>query len=426
MAEQLLVSIYSVICFIYLIARYRILSVEFIVSLFVYVPSLSVLYRVVMGADFVNYQNFALQENNALMAYSISLLCLSFTITLVVLHFKRNEKSASLDITRTVDHPRNAISQLLLITLFLVFFTLSDKGGLGDSIFNTSYTDLLSKRVNNTEYAATLGIIFWIWSFLTFLNRKKDFIGRKINIIFILATIWNLIWLFLHSSRMLFLLIANSYILYLILSKRKKLALTLLVISIFALTVLGWVREALYNPALTIFNEDESVSVASLPGGASNVLMSFVITCDYFKDSTFYYGETFLNYLFQLPPGPLARLFNYEPPPYFDSIGIFDRYDWNGGINAASIFYANFGVIGICIYGIFVGVYIKSIVYLLKSKRVLKQTAGYFMFSYSIPVFWYEIIQFIKPILFILFLFIVNKIIIAATSKNALKHSAID
>jgi hypothetical protein len=98
-------------------------------------------------------------------------------------------------------------------------------------------------------------------------------------------------------------------------------------------------------------------------------------------------------------------------PPYYDSIGVFDLYDWNGGINSASIFYANFGIIGMVAYGLLVGYYIRITIFFLKSSRTLKQVAGYFMFGNSLPVFWYELIQIIKPLIFILVLYLTTRII---------------
>ena len=429
MAEQLIISSYALICFAWLARRYGIASVEFLVALFVYVPSVSVFYRVLRGADYVNYQNYILQENSYLMAYALLMLCGSFTMTLIVLRFSKNkiEYNFATGIVRVHDYPGTIITQSILIVLFTVFFTLSSKGGLGDTIFNASYSDLLEKRTNNTEYAAALGIVFWIWSFIIYVNQKhnQNFCWRYLNKIFLVATIWGLSWMFLQSSRMPFILISNVFLLYLIISNRKKQALAIFIFVLALLTLLGSVRELLYDSSFYInANDDELVNVASLPGGASNVFMSFVIVCHYFELADFFYGQTFLNYFFQLLPGPVARLFNYTPPPYFDSIGIFDNYDWNGGINAASIFYANFGVFGVLVYGVFIGLYIRSINSLVRSTHLFMQVAGYFMFAFAMPIFWYELIQLIKPILFIFALFFISKIFNNLLSDSVRKREA--
>jgi hypothetical protein len=76
--------------------------------------------------------------------------------------------------------------------------------------------------------------------------------------------------------------------------------------------------------------------------------------------------------------------------------------DWNGGIYAASVFYANFGPVGMVIFGIFVGLYISTVNRLFRSKKIMLKVISYYMFGYAMAIFWYEPIQLFKPLLFML------------------------
>ena len=111
-----------------------------------------------------------------------------------------------------------------------------------------------------------------------------------------------------------------------------------------------------------------------------------------------------MNYLTQLLPGPVNRYFDFENSVYFESSGVFDEYSWNGGINVIS-FYANFGYFGLIIFGMFVHYYILH-QKLLYSKNILLLIISLFMFSTVMQVFWYELIQIIKPVLFIMLLYL--------------------
>tara|TARA_B100001027_G_scaffold216780_1_gene194256 strand:- start:1354 stop:3165 length:1812 start_codon:yes stop_codon:yes gene_type:complete len=158
------------------------------------------------------------------------------------------------------------------------------------------------------------------------------------------------------------------------------------------------------NPKYDNLGVDDYERVFSLPGGISNIFMSFMITIDYFEYHDYFYGQTFLNYFTQLLPGPVNRYFDFENSAYFESSGVFDQYSWNGGINVISIFYANFGYFGLIIFGIFVHYYIFFTRKLLYSKNIFLLIISLFMFSTVMQVFWYELIQIIKPVLFIMLL----------------------
>ena len=160
------------------------------------------------------------------------------------------------------------------------------------------------------------------------------------------------------------------------------------------------------NPKFDNPGVDDYERVFSLPGGISNIFMSFIITIDYFEYHDYFYGQTFLNYLTQLLPGPVNRYFDFENSVYFESSGVFDEYSWNGGINVISIFYANFGHFGLIIFGMFVHYYIFFTRKLLYSKNILLLIISLFMFSTVMQVFWYELIQIIKPVLFIMLLYL--------------------
>lgn len=160
------------------------------------------------------------------------------------------------------------------------------------------------------------------------------------------------------------------------------------------------------NSKIENLNVDDYKRVFSFPGGISNIFMSFIITIDYFEYHDHFYGQTFINYFTQLLPGPINRYFNLNNAKYFESSGVFDQYSWNGGINVISVFYANFGYLGLIIFGIFAHYYIFFSRRLLYSKNILLLIISIFMFSTVMQVFWYELIQFIKPVLFVLLLYL--------------------
>lgn len=378
------------------------LSVPALIFLMGYIPAASIFYKLIAGADYVNYMNYWLQQDAQTVGYGLGLLSLSMGTTFACLVWWRRAMPRSNAGTFVLNSTPSATLFYGLLVAALFFLWLAAPGR---TILTASYSDVLGDRIQGTEYARSVGIICWLICFQVFLCERPREPGLTFGTrgkVFVAATVGIALWLFLHSNRMPLSAILLAVVVSMVARRATRQAAILLGVSVLLLTVLGGVRELLYDPELLKANTSPPVAVAALPGGASNAFMSFIIVCHYFTGRPFLMGETFYNYVLQLLPGPLYRVADIAPPPYFDSIGLFDGYDWNGGIYAPSVFYANFGLVGMVLFGIFVAVYIIAVSRLLVSGQIMLKVLGYYMVGYAMAIFWYEPIQLLKPLWFIL------------------------
>jgi hypothetical protein len=407
-------SIAIIITIIFFGYKIGFVSIPIYILIQAYFPVFAFLFSWVNDGVYVNSMNYYLQDDLQLISMAVEQYLLSICTTVFMLLFilNKSSKQAGRFKNEILDFKQSSYLLILFSLFSLFFYWLADPG---DTILTTTYTLLLEQRFENTQYAGSLGSIFWLVSFIYYKKYSSE--GRDKNIaiyVFIICTLISIIWLFLHSKRSEVMFIVLSYLFYEIQGKKTKKVLYLSIFMVAGLYVLGQVREILSISLQGGFIEESSNVnlIYRLPGGASNVFMSYVITIDYYSDQALLHGKTFFNYLLQLPPSNVSKLFGYTPPANFDSSGVFDNYAWNGGINFMSIFHANFGYIGAIISGLFVAFYIKLVEVLFYTRYVLLKAASLFMFGYASTIFWYELVIFIKPLVLLISLFFLTHFII--------------
>lgn len=380
-------------------------SIPAIVAGVCFIPSLAFFWAWMNNASYINHMNHWLQDDSFFVNYSIFLSLISLLTTFAFLLFCRKRFLAD---NVKIERHSTLLSEPLFIGSSLLaafFFWLAEPGA---TILTVSYSVLLQQRYEGTQYAAALGLLCWLMSYLTYWSngQRKTAVRNQFNLgrkIFIIATIFSVFWLLLHARRSE--LSGMFILLILTVAERKgtKSALIYLSFVLISLITVGRVRSA---SLMDMFSggaaHSANTNIASLPGGASNVFMSFIDVVHYFSSHSMLYGKTFVNYLFQILPTNLYGYFDISKPPFFSDSGIFDGYAWNGGINGMSIFYANFGVIGSLLYGILIGGYIVVAIYALRSSQLTIRVMGAYLVAIVLRGFWYEFITIIKPVLFLL------------------------
>ena len=376
--------------------------VAFFILLAAYFPMYSLVYAWLSGVSYVNHMNHGLQEDAALMLQTIIYYFISISTAIVIIfsNFKIKPMRRRFLIADGYYGYSN-ISMAIFTSMFLFFFWLTDPG---ETFLTASYSVLLTQRFENTQFSGTLGLMIWISCFVsyktTLFKSRKIFVLRYFN----MATVISILWLALHAKRVELIAILLSYLLYDLKEKKEKKVIIYSIVMFFILTGIGGIREIFVKDV--IITNELNQYVASLPGGASNVFMSLSLVIDFYKENGLLYGETFYNYFFQLLPSFVYSIIPYAPPKPFDSIGIFSMYDWNGGINFMSIFYANFGILGSILSGIFVGVYVLIVYNLLRQKEFIYKIISIYMFGMSLGFFWYELITVIKPVSLIILFYV--------------------
>lgn len=420
---------YSSIIILFLIIlvplRYGLFSIATIIFSAVYLPSQAFLWAAINGAKFVNLQDHWLQSQIYFVNKAVFMSCLSAIITYSVLRLVL-ETREKVDLTKYIP----GISGLLYVLSsfgFLGLFWLTDPG---ETLLTVSYSTLLTQRFEGYNFAGGLGFIVWLFAFNTFKNNKfLQNVGRKgINIkitdyLFLFCTSVSILWLLLHARRSELVAILIVSTLYLREVKGFKFTLIFGLISIFVLVVIGEIRSIalLQNAYLLndLLKEGNEFGVASLPGGASNVYMTFVDTVHFFSKNSLLLGKTFYNYLLQILPSPIYHFLNIKVVPYFSEKVLAPNYQYNGGTYAAAIFYGNFAETGILLYGVFISFYIKLAYKFVGSQLTSLFLAGLFLVGFSLRGFWYEMINIIKPFyVFLIIQFVISIYFKIVRKKN--------
>lgn len=355
-----------------------------------------------MSADYVNYQNYELQNDPDLMIKSLFFYAISLLTFLIVILICNSTSSVAIKAKKYVGLGWK-LSYFVSIIAFTYFYWLMDRGMGFSSIFSSTYSELLEMRKEGLRFAAVLG--HWFFSLSLYLYYSRRIQSKKYDLndyLFVFFALGSALLMFLHSSRMPLLAMILSTFILLSSSKNSKKINFALGFCILALWALGAVRELVASGLIFKILEDTSeINVASIPGGMSNAYMSFVINVDYFETKSFFAGQTFINYIGHLIPSDVFSLLNLSKPIHFENVGIFDKYDWNGGINAISVFYANFGFIGLILHGVYSAMWA-----IIATKLIIKCTIGRFVLAayiigFALPSFIYEPIQLIKPMFFL-------------------------
>jgi len=390
-----------------LILKFRVISPFVLIAGAAYIPSLAFFCSYVLGGQYVNYQNYHLQNNEELILSSVSLYMTSFLIYTSLIFFSPRYRYK-----QVFRHNYTSLfwrtSYFISTLIFVYFYWLMDAGMGFENVFNSTYSQVLERREEGARFSAIFGQWFFSISlFLFIVSRKCKVKYNFVDLVFIFATFSSAALMLMHASRMPLLGMGITFLIGLLYIGVRLRHLVVAASFFIALWWIGGIRELgetsswLDYLSFNMLTETSESGVVALPGGASNVMMSFIITVDYFDKNDLFFGKTFTNYLLQLLPSDLYIRFDISTPEYYEKSGVFDNYDWNGGINTISVFYANFGFIGVLLHGLYVSLLAIVASYALTRKSLGGFVLGAFIIGYSVPSFFYEPIQLIKPLLYL-------------------------
>lgn len=382
------------------------ISVQTFTFMSVYTPALAFFWAYIRGSDYINWHSHWLQDIPFYVDLSVhlSLVAAFFSFAIMVASNKGAPEKTS------IRYVKNGVSPPIYLTLIVgagFFFWLTDP--VFATIITHSYEYILANRFSNTQYAGSVAIIIWLIALSNYLRLTHVRLKRKTEIFaqrfFILLTVAAFAWLALHARRseligmgLVGLLILRDQI---GITRSTVLGATLLAILIFVQEIRAASLSGMLSSTNQIASDGYKPEVASLPGGASNIFMTFVNTLHYFNNNALLAGSTFTDYLLNILPTPIYQALGVATPDYFYE-KVFTDYSYNGGTYVGAVFYGNFGILGMIIFGAFVGAYASLAKTLTYSTDFMQKATGFFLVALTFRGFWYELIIILKPLIIVL------------------------
>jgi len=405
--DFLLSSVLIIVMYAGVSVYYGLISIPTIAMGAAYLPALAFLWSWANGGEYINYHNHWLQEQSYYVNISLSLVCgAMFSTIAVLLIFSRSTVSRA----RVLYGASSKLSDgIYLIVILLAGFMFWLTEPSFKTIISSAYLDVKGGG-EGTQFAGALALIFWIISFLTYsiTHSSSQYNKRWLDYLFEMVTLLAFLWLILHARRSE--LIGMGLIVLLAFKEvyGSKRAMLLAIVMLFILLAIGAVRSVGLimsvqgDVSLSSFVVGGNVdgSIVSLPGGMSNIYMTFVNALHYFEVNGLLYGETYLNYLLQMLPTNIYVMLGLDRPPYFFNI-YYGNYSYNGGTYLGAPFYGNFGLIGMVVYGVMTAVYILVISRFLGQKNFVLRLMALFMLAILFRAYWYEAITVLKPIVIV-------------------------
>lgn len=392
--------------------NWGLLSVNFIVLAAFYVPPLSFLWAYIYGANYINYLNQNLQRKDILVNSSVSFSLVSLLVSLSVIYFFSNKNRFYNTAFFSKKIRLGGFAYFFLTLLFAFMFYLTDPG---PTILTTSYEEILKERVEGAQFAGSLGFSAWVIALLIYSSHyklsdyfKNNFSKIVLDRFFIVASFMGFLWLALHARRSEMAAMVIVWLLFLSGTGANRKAVAYGVISFLLLWVIGEVRSVLYSGLSGsilggLYGIGSSPEVKSLPGGGSNIFMTYLDIIHLFGERTILYGQTFSNYIFQVFPTFIYQILGISRPDYFYQYFLLGNYEYNGGTYAGAVFYANFGLFGPILFGLFVGAYSLVAQRLAVSRNIGLAAGGLFLVGFVLRGGWYELVTLIKPLLWVFF-----------------------
>jgi len=424
-AGTLASSIAILVLFATVFFKFGLISVPSIVISAAFVPSLAYFWAYLHGAKYISIRTPWIQDIPVFgeTAMHLSVVSLLFTIAVLLVFQKK-----TLADFRLAEH-HCCLSKGLYVFLSmasLFFFWLAEPSF--STIISSTYTEIISDRFENTQYAGGVGMLCWLFALSTFAYRYKlkvNAMGDKwADKLFLVLTVAIILWLVLHSRRSELMGIGISLMLAIIYLKGKFWSSLSVSIFLFILIFIGIVRgtslvgyldNSNYSATSNSISNEQKINpskylahrdlVESLPGGASSIFMTYLNTIHHFRytKQDFYHGSTFSNYIYAILPTNIYKSFEIETPDYFfEKVLKQNLYRYNGGTYIGAVFYGNFGVFGAVLFGLFIGLYIIFAINALQSTHIVMQVTGFYLTSMVFRGFWYELITIAKPLLIVL------------------------
>lgn len=404
--------------------RFGPLSAQSLIYLSVYIPSLAFFWAHINGARYINSHSHWLQDSLYYVNSSVHLSLLSALVSLSVMALFPSKKRVSRSIG-VVEVGVSTITYMIWTLASGFFFWLTDPSF--KTIITHTYTEILSERIPNTQFAGPVAVLFWLGALVNYLRLTEPhrIFGRQkilANRLFIFITVCAIVWLALHARRSE--LVGMALVLVVVSRDRIGFLKTLVLGAVLfaVLVVAGEIRSASLLGMFSSNYQTSQMDIARMPGGASNVFMTFVNTVHYFDFNNYFCGETFLNYFGQILPTPIYRILGANVPDYFFQTVYTGNYSYNGSTYILAIFFGNFGLFGVGLGGIVIGLYACASRALIRSSNFVLKITGFFMLAMSFRGFWYEPIAIIKPMLIVLIPGLVIFSALRATQRPRATH----
>ena len=416
------VALALLICMLVTAISFDIFSIATILTCVFYTVALVPAGALLLGSPLYSFHNIKHQLNTETALYTMNLyFWASFTCTLVLLILKTLSGEYK---TTGFKSPKLYFPFYFSCLLFVVFTYLAEPG-LG--LLSGKYSELLEER-NETTFATLAGImmsVFWVISYIHFRTYSFEKRQKMRRIVFILATTFTMVWLYLHARRseMVGIVIVLFVHQKFITGRIRVIHIAAAFSVVLAMYVLGHIRnsdnlvaglqsEGIENAFSTKYTGTSKGDIANMPAGIGNIAETMQTTVYHFKtkSSPLLLGETIFNYPSKLLPSVIRSSIGMGKPTYFGEL-ILGQYSYNGGTFILAPAYGNFGFPGFIIGAVAMGLLI-----FLAEKGFYKNNQVVVVLScaiilYFIRTVWYKPIPMIKTAYFGVFIILLVNVI---------------
>jgi len=381
------------------------ISTKMILSFLIYsvalVPGLA---YYLVGFKLYSYVNFDHQLNDQVTIMTLWLLFLSSNFYSYVV-LEQDSKPMALS-TPVFGQTRMPFYFICLCTLFLAY--LADPGR---TFLTASYHEILDEKPAAATLAVTAMTGFWAIAYAKM--RVYMIEQRKFRVmVFWLMTTLVLLWLVLHARRTE----AVGFTAMLLIHHRLaagKMPWKYIIVAfliLLSLYIIGYTRnEAMTNldvagtvsdsMALTFEGGGSKTEFANMPSGLGNITASLQTSVYHF----YYQGNEFLNgltiyaYPFKLLPTGLVTGLNLaDPKSYYYNLIVLEKYFYNGGTYLYAPAYGNFGMIGMIIASILMGLVVNWTQRSMRSNDFFKIVIAAIIIFTFMKTCWYNVLPMIK------------------------------
>ncbi len=380
-------------------------STKMILSFLIYIVALvpGLAYYLV-GFKLYSYVNFEHQLNDQVTIMMLWLLFLSSNFyTYVVLEQDTKPQALSIPV---LGQTRMPFYFICVCTLILAY--LADPGR---TFLTASYREILEEKPAGATLAVTAMTGFWAIAYAkmrVYMIEKRNF---RVMIFWAMTTAV-LLWLVLHARRTEAVGFTALLLIHFRLATGKTpwkyIGVALLIL--LSLYIIGYTRsEAMTDldvastvsdsMAMTFEGGGSKTEFANMPSGLGNITASLTTSVYHF----YYMGNEFLNgltiyvYPFKLLPTGLVTGLNLaDPKSYYYNLIILDKYFYNGGTYLYAPAYGNFGMMGMIIASILMGLVVNWTQRAMRSNDFFKIVIAAIVIFTFMKTCWYNVLPMIK------------------------------
>lgn len=319
-------------------------------------PLLAAIYGVEPSMRAVGYQSQAAM-NEAVFLSFIGIAAFVATLQMRLYIPSANWSNNDLVTRYRVDTTPTGVAAIAAITIVSALLTTP-----GPTILSVNYHVAIDNYFSWAQFAGSLYMGGWIMLWLFTRDKPLDSWEARV---FIAVTAFSVLWLLLHARRNeSFGVLAVFAIWYTRHggatqhSSQQLRSVVRYCILGAALAGMVLVEHLRYPPqsfSRLITAREDGVAYLSPPGGAHNIYSTWQVTIAEYGPGSFLYGETFLFFPVQTIPSGVWMLIPSARPPLFNELLDAVYVGYPGGAYILALFYANFGVVGVVLGGVVLG-----------------------------------------------------------------------